>query len=148
MTITIIIVAVLVVILVIWQTIQLQAIRKRVDAVPSDGNTIQMLQTLGASSSANQKSIDQLTTRLNDVEAALPHALSRMGVVAYDAFGNITGNQSRSIALLSEAGDGLVITLLASREETVFFVKEVRGRKGVEGLAPEEQEAVDRAFGR
>lgn len=148
MTITIIIVAVLVVILVVWQTIQLQAIRKRVYAVPQDGNTIQMLQSVNATSAANQQGIEQLTRRLTEVEAKMPHALSRMGVVAYDAFGNITGNQSRSIAMLSEAGDGLVITLLASREETIFFVKEVRSGRGTEELAPEEQGAVDRALGR
>ena len=40
MSVAIIIVAVLVIVLVLWQTIQLQAIRKRVDAVPSDGNTV------------------------------------------------------------------------------------------------------------
>jgi hypothetical protein len=68
--------------------------------------------------------------------------------VAYDAFGNITGNQSRAIALLSQRGDGLVITLLKAREETVFYTKGVNDGKGVEELSPEETAAVDRALGR
>ena len=127
MTITIIIVAVLVMILVVWQTIQIQAIRKRVDAVPEDGNTVQLLQSLSASASANQQGIEQLSRRLTDVEAKLPLALSRMGVVAYDAFGNIAGQLSRSIALLSENGDGVVLSILVSREEILFFTKEIRG---------------------
>jgi len=148
MSVAIIIVAVLVIVLVLWQTIQLQAIRKKVDAVPSDTNTVSLLQTLIHRTEANQTSIQALEQRLASVEARLPSALTRIGVVTYDAFGNITGNQSRSIALLSEAADGLVVTLLTSREETMFFVKEVRSGRGVEELAPEEQSAVDRALGR
>ena len=148
MNLAVIISAILVVILVIWQTIQLQAIRRRVDAIPADENTVALLQRLNQQAGMNATDIGSLQARLDSVEARLPHALSRMGVVAYDAFGNITGNQSRSIALLSNAGDGLVISLLASREDTIFFVKEVRGGRGVEELAPEEQGAVDRALGR
>ena len=69
-------------------------------------------------------------------------------VVEYDAFGNITGTQSRSIAILNERGDGLVITLLTYRDDTVFYTKEVRAGRGVQELAPEEQGSVDRALGR
>ena len=107
-----------------------------------------MLQTLIHRTEANETSIQALEQRLGSVEARLPSALTRIGVVTYDAFGNITGNQSRSIALLSEGADGVVITLLTSREETMFFVKEVRSGAGLEELAPEEQAAVDRALGR
>ena len=148
MSIAVITVGVLVVILVVWQTIQLQAIRKRVDAVPADENTIALMQRLNHQAMGNATAIAALQERLDRVDAKLPLSLSRMGVVAYDAFGNITGNQSRSIAMLSDSGDGLVISLLASREDTIFFVKEVRGGRGVEELAPEEQGAVDRALGR
>ena len=148
MSIAVIIVAVLVVVLVVWQTIQIQAIRKRVDAVPADANTVALLQQLNHQATDNASAIDALRARLDRVDAKLPSAINRMGVVAYDAFGNITGNQSRSIALLSDSGDGLVISLLASREDTVFFVKEVRAGRGVEELAPEELGAVDRALGR
>lgn len=148
MSVAIIVVAVLVIVLVLWQTIQISAVRKSVDAVPQDSNTVSMLQTLHHRTSANEASIQALEQRLGTIEARLPSALTRVGVVAYDAFGNITGNQSRSIALLSEGADGIVITLLTSREETLFFVKEVRSGRGVEELAPEEQESVDRALGR
>jgi hypothetical protein len=48
---------------------------------------------------------------------------------------------------LSQRGDGLVITLLKARDETVFYAKEVNGGKGVEELSPEEAAAVSRALG-
>jgi Protein of unknown function (DUF4446) len=138
----------LVVVLAIWQTVQLQSIRKRVDAVPQDGNVITMLQTLEGRTSANYSVLGQMFDRLDDIDARLPLAISHVGVVAYNAFGNIVGNRSRSVALLNQLGDGLVITLLSSREETMFYTKEIRSGAGVEQLSPEERAAVDRAMGR
>jgi hypothetical protein len=139
---------VLVVILAVWQTIQIQAVRKKVDAVPDDGNVVALLRAIDDRSKSNTGQIQALTARVAEVEGRLPYAISYVGVVAYDAFGNITGNQSRSIALLSQRGDGLVITLLKAREETVFYAKEINGGKGVEELSPEETAAVNRALGR
>lgn len=148
MSIAVIAVGVLVVVLVIWQTIQIQAIRRKVDAVPQDGNTVAMMRSLDERTTSNAELLTRVVARLEATEDKLPHAISRIGVVAYDAFGNIAGNQSRSIALMNDAGDGLVVSLLASREETMFFTKEVRNGKGVQELSPEEQAAVDRAMGR
>jgi len=139
---------VLVVVLVIWQTVQLQSIRKRVDAVPEDGNVIAMLQTLDNRTSVNNAALAAMLNRLDDVEGRLPLAISHVGVIAYNAFGNIVGNRSRSVALLNQLGDGLVITLLSSREETMFYTKEIKAGAGVEELSPEESAAVDRAMGR
>ena len=148
MSLAVIIVAVLVVVLVIWQTIQLQAIRRKVDAVPEDGNTVAVLRSLDERVGYDRATIENLATRIDGLERRVPRALSRFAVVEYDAFGNITGNQSRSIALLDEAGDGIVITLLTNREDTTFYTKEVRTGRGVQGLSPEEQASVDRAMGR
>ena len=90
MSIAVITVGILVVILVVWQTVQLQAIRKRVDAVPADENTIALMQRLNHQAMGNATAIAALQERLDRVDAKLPLSLSRMGVVAYDAFGNIT----------------------------------------------------------
>lgn len=143
-----VIAVVLAVILAIWQTIQIQAVRKKVDAVPQDGNIVALLRAIDERSKVNSASIEALAGRIGEIEGRLPYAISYVGVVAYNAFGNITGNQSRSIALLSQRGDGLIITLLAAREETVFYAKEIRGGKGVVQLSPEEAAAVDRALGK
>lgn len=148
MSVALIVAVVLVVILAIWQTIQLQAIRRKVDAVPEDGNVIAVLRAVDQRTIANEATIREFTARVEDLEGRLPYAISYVGVVAYDAFSNIVGNQSRSIALLNQRGDGLVISLLTSRADTVFFAKEVRSGSGVEELSPEEQAAVDRALGR
>ena len=64
-----------------------------------------------------------------------------------DAFGDIAGNMSRSVALLSIEGDGIVISILVGRLDVRVFTKEVRGFEGVEELSPEEKAAVARAGG-
>jgi hypothetical protein len=146
---TALIVAILItVVLAIWQTIQIQAVRRKVDAVPSDGNIVALLGAIDERSKANSASVEAVSRRVAEVEDRLPYAISYVGVVAYDAFGDRTGNQSRSIALLSQKADGLVLTFLTAREETVFYVKEIRSGKGVEQLSPEEIAAIDRALGR
>ncbi len=69
-------------------------------------------------------------------------------MVSFDAFGDITGNLSRAIALLDRVGDGMVLTVLVGRGETLFFAKQVRGGRGAEKLSPEEHAAIDRALAR
>lgn len=148
MTETLIVVAFLVAFLGIWQAIQLQAIRRKVDAVPTDANTVAMLRSIDDRAVRNRADVDDMIRRLASLEEHAPHALSRFAVIEFDAFGNITGNQSRSISLLNDRGDGLVITLLTYRDDSVFYTKEVRAGRGVQELSPEEQASVDRALSR
>jgi hypothetical protein len=138
----------LVVVLAIWQTIQLQQIRKKVDAVPQDGNVFTLIDSTTARINRVEAGLAVLDQRVESIEARLPFAVTRTAVVSYDAFGNITGQMSRSMALLSESGDGVVLSILVSRDETLFFTKEIRSGVGSEMLSPEEDRAVANAMGR
>lgn len=144
----VIVIVLLVVVLAIWQTIQLQQIRRQVDAVPRDGNVFAQLDMTAVRLGRLESGLSVVDQRVQNIEARLPYAITRTAVVSYDAFGNIAGRLSRSIALLSESGDGVVISILVSREEMLFFTKEIRGGVGSEMLSPEEDEAVARAVGR
>ena len=134
--------------IVLWMVRQLNVLRAQVEATPADGNVFAMLRKVDADIAHLDRSVRAMEPRLSSVEARIPHAISNTGIVTYDAFDNIAGNQSRSIAVLSESGDGLVISLLVGRNETLFFTKEVRDSVGVEELSPEEQEAVAQAMRR
>jgi hypothetical protein len=129
-----------VVVLYLW--FQLARVRRIVSAVPEDGNVFELLREIDTDLGSVEATVADLRPRLEAVERALPLAISYTGVVAYDAFGDIAGNLSRSIALLDSRGDGVVISLLVGRNETRFFTKQVRGRAGSEPLSPEEDEAV------
>lgn len=73
-------------------------------------------------------------------------ALSRVAVVRYDAFADISGKLSSSAALLDGQGNGLVITTMNGRESTRSYLKAVRRGIGVAALSPEESDAVARAM--
>lgn len=133
--------------IVLWMSMELNKVRALVATVPDDGNVYQMLRSVDAELKHQAKTVAGIEPRLAAVEAALPLAISRTGVVAYDAFDNIAGNQSRTIALLNVNGDGVLISLLVGRDETLFFTKQVRGRQGVEPLSPEEEAAIHQAMG-
>lgn len=144
----VVVIVLLVVVLAIWQTIQLQQIRKQIDAVPKDGNVFTLIDSTATRLNRVEAGLTILDQRVQSIEARLPFAVTRTAVVSYDAFGNITGQLSRSMALLSESGDGVVLSILVSREETLFFTKEIRDGVGSEMLSPEEDRAVANAMGR
>ena len=95
-----------------------------------------------------ERAVAAMQPRLGSIEARMPHAISRVAVVNYDAFGNITGQMSRSVAILDENGSGLVFTVLVGRSETMFYTKQVVDGHGADELSPEEQASVAKALAR
>lgn len=90
---------------------------------------------------------------VTDVESSLAArdlqvagALRNIALVRYDAFSDMSGRMSFSLALLDEAGDGVTISALAGRTDTRVYAKGVSAGKGEHELSPEEQEAVTAAL--
>jgi len=69
-------------------------------------------------------------------------ALRHLAVVRYDAFGDMGGHLSWSMALLDDAGDGVVLTSIHGRSEARTYAKNVTGWTCEQTLSPEEEEAV------
>ena len=127
--------------------VQLNGLRRRLDSMPADENVYDILRGLDNELGRLDAVTAGMEPRLASIEYLLPHAIVHSGVVNYDAFGDIAGNLSRSIALLSSLGDGVVISILVGRHDMRVFTKEVRNFVGIEELSPEENEAVARARG-
>ena len=75
------------------------------------------------------------------------HALKHVSVVRYDAFGDMGGHLSWSIALLDDHGNGSVLTSIHGRNDARTYAKQVTGWRCGQQLSPEEQEAIDGARG-
>ncbi len=129
-----------------WLLLQVTALGKRLAAVPKDGDVIAYLSELDTDLGNLESTVAGMQPRLAAVEGRIPHALSQVGVVTYDAFGNIAGNMSRSVAMLDELGNGLVFTVLVGRNETMFYTKQVTDGHGLEELSPEEQASIAKAL--
>lgn len=72
-------------------------------------------------------------------------SLRHLAVVRYDAFGDMGGQMSWSVALLDDAGDGVVLSSIHGRSEARSYAKPVTAWSSDQVLSPEEQEAVTNA---
>jgi hypothetical protein len=72
-------------------------------------------------------------------------AVRRTALVRYDAFGDMGGRLSWSLAVLDERGNGVVLTSIHGRSEARTYAKDVAGWTSDQQLSPEEQDAIGRA---
>jgi hypothetical protein len=84
----------------------------------------------------------RLDARLGGAEAALRSTFSHRALVRYDAYNELSGRQSVSIALLDDERSGLVLSCIHHRDQARVYAKAVNGGQGELELSPEEEEAV------
>lgn len=84
----------------------------------------------------------RLDGRLDGVEVALTGAISHHALVRYDAYNELSGQQSMSIALLDDRRSGVVLTCIHHRDQARVYAKQVHEGHGELELSPEEAEAV------
>ena len=70
----------------------------------------------------------------------------KYGLIKYDAFQEMGGKLSFSLAMLNEKNDGFVLNAVHSREGCYTYVKEIIDGNSIIMLAEEEQQALDAAL--
>jgi hypothetical protein len=88
----------------------------------------------------------RLDARLAAVEGAQRGAIAHRALVRYDAYNELSGQQSMSIALLDDQQSGIVLSCIHHRDQARVYGKQVRGGEGELELSPEEAEAVRAAL--
>lgn len=89
---------------------------------------------------------ERLEQRLADVELALRGTIAHRSLVRYDAYNELSGRQSMSIALLDDTHSGIVLSCIHHRDQARVYAKEVRDGRSELELSPEEAEAVRAAL--
>ena len=84
----------------------------------------------------------RLDSRMGAAEERLDGAIAYRALVRYDAYGDLSGHQSTSLALLDAGHSGVVISSIASRDTARIYCKQVHAGEGEFELSPEEAEAV------
>jgi hypothetical protein len=84
----------------------------------------------------------RLDGRLAGVELALRGTIAHRALVRYDAYNELSGQQSMSIALLDSEQSGIVLSCIHHRDQARVYAKQVHGGQGELELSPEEAEAV------
>jgi hypothetical protein len=84
----------------------------------------------------------ELHQRLGVAEGRLDGAIAYRALVRYDAYNEMSGRQSTSIALLDASQSGVVLSSIHHRDQARMYAKRVNGGRGELELSPEEAEAV------
>jgi hypothetical protein len=105
---------------------------------------------LQAAFDALHERVEEVAARMEDrvsgAEGRLDGAIAHRALVRYDAYGELSGRQSSSLALLDAHGDGVVLSCITHRDTARLYCKQVRGGKGEYELSPEEDEAITTAL--
>ena len=84
----------------------------------------------------------RLDSRLAGIEAAMRGTIAHRALVRYDAYNELSGHQSLSIALLDDEQSGVVLSCIHHRDQARVYAKQVTAGRGELELSPEEAEAV------
>ena len=142
-----VVVALLALVLAVGAQLRLAGVRRDFAALDDDGQT-----DIARVAATQNHRIDRLTaevTRLREhVESAeedVRQSLRNVAVVRYDAFGDMGGHLSWSVALLDDGGNGVVLTSIHGRSEARTYAKNIVTWSCEQQLSPEEEEAVSHA---
>jgi hypothetical protein len=84
----------------------------------------------------------RLDGRMEIAERRIDHAMAYRALIRYDAYGEMSGRQSTSIALLDATRSGIVFSSIHHREQARLYAKLVRDGQPELELSPEEDEAI------
>ena len=93
-----------------------------------------------------EESIEHFERRMQSTEARLDGCVAYRSLVRYDAYNELSGHQSSSLALLDSRKSGVVVSSIVHRDQARLYVKQLHDGESEIDLSPEEQEAVDTAL--
>lgn len=76
----------------------------------------------------------------------MKNSFRKIGLVKYDAFNQMSGTLSFSLALLNEKNDGIILNCMHSREGCFTYAKEIIGGESYVVLSDEEKTALQQAI--
>jgi hypothetical protein len=85
---------------------------------------------------------ERLDGRLEVAEQRLDGAIAHCGLIRYDAYNEMSGRQSTSIALLDSSRSGVVLSSIHHRDQARLYAKQISEGSAELRLSPEEEEAL------
>ncbi len=91
------------------------------------------------------ENIERIKDRLDRLDFRIAAAKRFLGFVRYDAFPEVTGQQSFSLAVFDDHGDGVVLTSQVGRTDARVFSKKLEKGEADRTLTHEEKLAIETA---
>lgn len=90
--------------------------------------------------------VDELKKFSDKIYSHTQKSIQKVGIVRFNPFNDVGGNQSFSIALLDMEDNGILITSMFSRDGTRIYSKSIKNGKSEHYLSEEEKEALKKAI--
>jgi hypothetical protein len=145
-------VAVVALLWAILNALRLRRLRAAQRTVLGDGRTDLVAHAAGLQEAFVQlrdwleEAAARLDDRMTTAEVRIDGSLAYTSLVRYDAYGEMSGRQSSSVALLDSNRSGLVVSAIHHRDQARVYVKHVREGSSEVELSPEEIEAMENAM--
>jgi hypothetical protein len=136
-----------------WQQFSLRKIKQK-QALLFQGKKAKNLEEIILEQQKNLINLSKQSKRLFEITDTLTSAsnmgLSKVGMVRFNPFKNLGGNQSFAVAFLNNYSNGLIISSIYSGEGSRFYAKTILKGKSLPQypLTKEEQEAINIATGK
>lgn len=111
----------------------------------SAGNLEEIMSMHVARINQHDRRLGEVDRALDGLDRVIQTAVQRVGLVRFNPFEDVGGDQSFAIALLDQHGNGFVLSSLHNRTETRVYAKPVEGGKPRYTLSDEEAQALTQA---
>ncbi len=132
----------------LWLAFLVSGLRKRYDRSMIGRANLQMDELLDhyrELMETESRRHDHIVDRLAKLETDSDRAVAGLGLVRFNAFREIGGDLSFSLALLNRSLDGVVLTSICGRDENRIYGKPITRGQSEYRLCEEEQDALHRA---
>ena len=92
-----------------------------------------------------KKDFEKVLKELENLKKESRFSVQKVGIIRFNPFREIGGDQSFSLCLLDDNNDGVVITSLYTKEGNRVYGKPIKGGKSKYLLSAEEKEAIEKA---
>jgi len=93
-----------------------------------------------------EETATQLEERMATAQERIDGCVAYTSLVRYDAMGEMSGQQSSTMALLDARRTGVVVSSILHRDQARVYVKQVREGESELELSPEELQAIEAAM--
>ena len=98
------------------------------------------------------KEVDRLSAsnddnymKIQSIQKKMDKALTKYGIVKYDAFDDVGGKLSFALAMLDKNNTGFILNAIHSRDNCFFYIKEIVNGESYILLSSEEMDALRQA---
>jgi len=93
-----------------------------------------------------KQDFEDLSSAFRELKEESRFSVQKVGIIRFNPFSQIGGNQSFSIALLDRNDNGIIITSFYARENNRVYAKPIKGGKSQYNLSKEEIRAIELAI--